>query len=140
MNKRILKICSMLVGLCLSVSVWAGNVAVIVNKDNNNAIDAALVAKIYTGEVKSWPGGGRVVTLDLPENDPTRISFSTDMIGKSVANLKSIWAQMMFSGTAVPPKVLPSDDAVKKMVSSNKNAIGYISASSLDGTVKAVLK
>jgi hypothetical protein len=29
---------------------------------------------------------------------------------------------------------------VKKMVGSNKNAIGYIRASSLDDTVKAVIK
>jgi len=39
------------------------------------------------------------------------------------------------------PKALPSDDDVKKAVSANnKNAIGYINASSADETVKVVVK
>ena len=140
MNKKILKLCLMLVGLGMSVSVWAGDVAVIVNKENDHAVDKALVDKIYTGEVKAWSNGDKILSLDLPEDNSTRLSFSKDIVGKSVESLKFTWAQMMFSGVAVPPKVLQSDAEVKKYVSDNKNAIGYIKASSLDDSVKAVVK
>lgn len=140
MNKQILKIGAMLVGLVLSTSVWAGNVVVIVNKDNNNAIDKALIAKIYRGQDKQWSDGEKIKLLDLPENSPTRDSFSNEIVGKSLSSLKYTWAQMMFSGTAVPPKVVQSDEEMKKYVSDNKNAIGYIKPSSLDDSVKAVVK
>ena len=140
MNKQILKICSMLVGFALSASVWAGDVVVIVNKDNNHAINKTLIAKIYTGKDKEWSNGDKIMLLDLPENNPARVSFSNDIVGKSVESLKFTWAQMMFSGVAVPPKVVQSDEEMKKYVTDNKNAIGYIKASSLDGSVKAVIQ
>ena len=92
------------------------------------------------GKAKEWSGGEKIVLLDLPESDPTRGSFSRDIVGKSMERLKFAWAQMMFSGAAVPPKVVQSDEEMKKYVSDHKNAIGYIKASSLDGNVKAVVK
>jgi ABC-type phosphate transport system substrate-binding protein len=140
MNKQILKMCLMLIGLGLSVSVWAGDVVVIVNKDNDNAINKALVAKIYRGQMRQWSGGEKIILLDLPESSPTRESFSSDIVGKSESSLKYAWAQLMFSGAAVPPKEVQSDEEMKKYVSDNKNAIGYIKASSLDSSVKAVVK
>ena len=140
MNKKILKLCSILVGLGLSVSVWAGNVVVIVNKDNDHAVDKSLVTKIYSGQVKAWGNGDKILPLDLPENNPERASFSSDIVGKSVTSLKFAWAQMMFAGTAVPPKELQSDADVKKYVNDNMNAIGYIKASSVDDSVKVVVK
>jgi ABC-type phosphate transport system substrate-binding protein len=140
MNKQFLKMCSMLVGLVLSASVWAGNVVVIVNKDNDQAINKALIAKIYTGKDKEWSNGDKIMLLDLPESNPARLIFSKDVVGKSVESLKFTWAQMMFSGVAVPPKVVHSDEEMKKYVSDNRNAIGYIDASSVDDSVKVVIK
>ena len=140
MNKQILKICLMLVGLGMSASVWAANIVVIVNKDNAQAIDKALVAKIYSGGVKAWSSGDKILAADMPESSPVRASFSNDIVGKSVTSLKFAWAQLMFAGTAVPPKEVKTDEDMKKFVSDNKDAIGYIDASSLDGSVKAVIK
>jgi ABC-type phosphate transport system substrate-binding protein len=62
------------------------------------------------------------------------------VLGKTVGNVKAIWAQLVFSGRALPPKQAASDDEVKKLVAGNKNAIGYIKASSVDDSVKAVIK
>ena len=61
-------------------------------------------------------------------------------MGKSVGNVKAVWAQLVFSGRALPPKQAASDDEVKKLVAANKSAIGYVKASSLDDSVKAVIK
>lgn len=120
--------------------VFAGNVIVIVNKNNHNAVDKQLVAKIYNGEVKGWESGEPIAALDLPEDNPVTASFCNDIIGKKISHMKMVWAQMMFSGQALPPKQVASDDEMKKEVSSNIDAIGYIKASSLDDTVKAVIK
>ena len=121
-------------------AVHAGDFAVIVNKDNPATVDKDTVTKIYSGELKSWKDGSPVTAIDLPESNPVRADFSSEVLGKTVANVKALWAQMIFSGKALPPKQLASDDDVKKLVSANKGAIGYVKRSSVDDSVKAVLK
>ena len=118
----------------------AGDVVVIVNKANDNSVDKTLVAKIYTGESKVWANGGSISAIDLTDDNPGRASFANDFIGKSPGSLKSLWTQNVFTGKAVPPKAMASDEDVKKAVAANKGAIGYIKASSADDTVKVVLK
>ena len=59
-------------------------------------------------------------------------------MGKNLSNMKALWAQNVFTGKAVPPKKLGTDEEVKKSVAANKGAIGYIKASSADDTVKVV--
>ena len=118
----------------------AGDVVVIVNKANDNAVDKALIAKIYTGESKVWANGGTISAIDLTDDNPGRASFANDFVGKSPAALKSLWTQNVFTGKAVPPKSMSTDEDVKKAVAANKGAIGYIKAASADDTVKVVLK
>lgn len=118
----------------------AGDFAVIVNKGNGAAVDKAAVARIYTGEMKAWSDGTPVVAVDLPDDNGTRASFCTEVVGKTVANLRAMWAQIIFSGKAMPPKQAASDEDVKKLVSSTKGAVGYIKASSVDDSVKVAFK
>jgi ABC-type phosphate transport system substrate-binding protein len=127
-------------GLAASPAAFAGDVVVIVNKNNANAIDRSLIAKIFTGEAKSWPDGTGIVAVDLTEDNPTYQSFVTDVVGKTPGSLKAAWASLMFSGKATPPKKLGSDEDVRKFVASTNGAIGYVKAASVDGTVKAALK
>jgi ABC-type phosphate transport system substrate-binding protein len=130
-------------GAALVMCLWAGaalaaDFAIIVNKANANPIDRAQVTRMYIGELKAWPDGVPVALIDLPESDPLRAQFATEVAGKSLASLKALWAQHAFSGRALPPKVLDSDAKVKEFVAANKSAIGYVKASSVDETVKAV--
>ncbi len=124
----------------LATAARAGDFAIIVNKENTSPVDKETVAKIYTGELKSWKDGAPVVAIDLPESNPVRASFSTEVLGKAVGNVKALWAQMIFSGKALPPKQVASDEDVKKLVSANKGAIGYVKQSSVDDSVKVALK
>ena len=114
----------------------AGDFIVVVNKASTVKVDKAMVTKIYQGDLRSWPDGTPVAAFDQAENSPIRASFCTDVIGKSVANLRALWAQMVFSGKALPPKQLASDDEVKKAVSGAKGGVGYIKASAIDDSVK----
>ncbi len=121
-------------------TAFSGDFVVIVNKASTATVDKATVAKIYQGELKSWPDGTPAAAIDLPEDNPIRASFSTDVVGKSVANIKALWAQLVFSGKALPPKMVASDEDVKKAVSGAKGGVGYIKASAIDDTVKVAFK
>ncbi len=125
--------------LSVTMSVQATDIAVIVNKENAGPVDVKLITEIYTGQTKLWRSGEAVLAFDLPEDAPVRAAFSTAVLGRSVSNMKALAAQNLFSGKAVPPKQVPSDEEVKKAVSGHKNAIGYIKASSVDESVKVIL-
>lgn len=141
MTQFLSKACITLVGVMLSISAWAGDVVVIVNKANTNAVDKGMMMKIYTGETTYWPdNSGPIFAIDQGEENPIRSDFYSSMLGKSAANMKALWAQNIFAGKGLPPKVVDPDAEVKKVVAANKNAIGYIRAASVDDTVKVVVK
>lgn len=124
--------------LFLAAAAYAADMVVIVNKGNTNDVSKNMIEKIYTGDMALWPNGGGIVAVDLPEDSSDRAAFTSMLLGKSVSSLKAQWAVKLFSGRATPPRVVGSDDDVKRTVAGNKNAIGYIKASSLDDSVKVV--
>ncbi len=135
--KNILLVSALL--LAFAAVSGAAEIAVIVNKDNGNAVDRAMVEKIYKGDLTQWPDGGRIEVLDLPENSDVRASFTSSLYGKSVTSLKAIWAVKLYSGRGTPPREEPSEREVKNTVSSGRNAIGYIKAADVDGSVKVIM-
>jgi ABC-type phosphate transport system substrate-binding protein len=137
MRKSIIYVALLAMG-AVSMPAMAGDYVIITNKGNTNAVDKELVAKIYRGEAKVWPNGDSVSAYDLPEDNAARATFDQEVAGKSVSQMKALWGQLIFSGKAVPPKKVESDDEVKKAVAANKGAVGYVSASSVDGSVKAI--
>jgi ABC-type phosphate transport system substrate-binding protein len=121
--------------LATSASAMAGVVA-IVNKANT-AADKATIGKLYTLEAKSWSDGTPAKLYDLSAMSE-REEFCQAYTGKSAGAIKSVWAKAVFTGRAVPPKVLDLDTDVKFEVARDKNAVGYVNESSVDGSVRAV--
>ncbi|MBP8307548.1 MAG: substrate-binding domain-containing protein [Burkholderiaceae bacterium] len=123
-----------------SAPCLADGIVVIVNRDNPNPVDREFVVRVYTGAIRGWPDGSPVFALDQPEDSETRQQFATMVLGKSVANLRAIWSQNIFTGRGMPPKVTTPDSEMKHLVATNRNAIGYIRASQLDATVRAITR
>lgn len=121
--------------LVSSASAMAGVVA-IVNKVNTSA-DKATIGRLYTLEAKSWSDGALAKLYDL-SGQSEREAFCQDYTGKSANAIRSIWAKAVFTGRAVPPKMLDSDTEVKNEVAQDKNAVGYVDESSVDGSVRVV--
>jgi ABC-type phosphate transport system substrate-binding protein len=125
-------------GLGLCAASAADDYVIIVNKDNANAVSPELVAKAYRGEAKSWPEGGNITPVALGDDNPTRIAFDKAVLGKTPSQSRALWAQLTFTGKAVPPKMADSDEDVVKAVSENKNALGYVSSKAKVDAVKVV--
>ena len=121
-----------------SLPCQADDIVVIVHKENLNPVDREFVVRVYTGSIRGWPDGSPVFALDQPEDSETRQQFATSVLGKSVANLRAIWSQNIFTGRGMPPKVTSPDSEMKRLVATNRNAIGYIRASQLDASVRAI--
>ncbi|MEI7447330.1 MAG: substrate-binding domain-containing protein [Burkholderiales bacterium] len=140
MDARIKRLAAALALAAATLPALANDVVVIGNKDNANSVDKALIAKLYTGDARSWPDGGQAVLFDQPDDNQLRGIFYTTVVGRSPAQAKAAWAQLTFSGKATPPKVVDGDAEVKRAVAANKNAVGYIKATSVDDSVKVLLK
>ena len=77
--------------------------------------------------------------VDLAEASGIRKAFSSEVVGKDVATVRSYWQQQLFTGRGVPPVVKASDAEVLAFVASRPGAIGYVSAgAALPDGVKAV--
>lgn len=132
--------CLVLFHLLAASAAWAQALVVIVNKDNPNTVDRVFVRQVYTATAKVWPDGTPVVVFDQGEESEVRENFYTSVIGKSAASMRALWSQNIFTGKGLPPRVATPDEQMKKVVAGNRNAIGYIRASTLDGSVKALLQ
>lgn len=112
-------------------------VVVILHPDNPHAADQRFVQRLYTGVLRGWPDGSPAFTLDLPEEHPLRVAFSQQWLGRSVANMRAVWAQHIFTGRGLPPRVIAGEAEMLRLVATNRNAIGYVSAATADASVKA---
>lgn len=124
--------------LATAVAAGAQEVVAIVNPENAHPIERATLVRIYTGTQRSWPDGSPVVALDQPEESEARAVFCRSILGRSAANIRAIWAQNIFTGKGLPPRVLPGDAEMKKAVAGNRGAVGYIRSPTLDSSVKAL--
>lgn len=115
-------------------------VVVIANKDNPQLIDRSYLVGIYTGRYKAWPDGSPVFTLDQSEHSPVREAFCVQFLGRTVVNMQAVWAQNIFSGRGLPPKIAAQDAEMKRIVSTNRHALGYIRASALDDSVRVMAR
>ena len=97
-------------------------------------------AALYLGKTTTLPAGGNAKLFDLSDSNPLREKFYQAATGKSASQVKSVWSRLVFSGRAVPPKELDSDDAVVKAVAADPSAVGYVDSSAVNGSVRAVLQ
>lgn len=122
-------------------NVNASGVAVIVNKNyRGSAVSSSDIKRIFLGKKRSLPGGYSVKPIDQKNSSSTRKIFYKKVVSKSNSQLKSYWSKMIFSGKGRPPKVVGADGQIKNWVKNNPGSIGYISASSVDSSVKVILK
>ena len=97
------------------------------------------VARIYLGRQRFWTDGSAIVALNLPAGAPLRERFSEALLHRDSAHLAAYWNEQYFHGI-LPPPVLSSTDAVKRYVASNPRAIGYIDATQVDDSIRAVTR
>jgi hypothetical protein len=92
------------------------------------SVDRAFVAQSFLKKVGTWGHGGVIRPVDLGRDSPVRRRFSDDILGRSIAAVRSYWQQMIFSGRGVPPPEVASDEEVLRFVRREPGAIGYVSS------------
>ena len=126
-----------LLSLLYSPTCYA-DVAVVVHPENGNQLDDKAVRKIYLAKVRKFPNGDEVIPIDMEVGTPARTEFNRKVLRKDETSLNSYWARMLFSSKGKPPKVLEDAKEMKKVISENRNAIGYLDAGDVDESVRVL--
>lgn len=113
-------------------------VAVIVHPERRVALSVGEVAQIYLRRKRFWDDGTAIVPLNLPSQAPLREYFSRIVLNQTEARLADYWNRQYFYGI-LPPATLASTAAVRRYVASDRNAIGYVPATEVDGSVRVAL-
>ena len=113
-------------------------VPVVSSKSAIKSLTLDQVADIFLGRVSHFPNGLLAVPIDLRDGSPERDRFYERIAGKSPAQVKAYWSKIIFTGRGQPPKAVSTDVDMKKLIADNLTAIGYIDASLIDDTVRAL--
>ncbi|MCG8610831.1 MAG: phosphate ABC transporter substrate-binding protein [Pseudomonadales bacterium] len=123
--------------LCFSGASLA-DVAVVINPGKDVTLNERDISRIFLAKMKTFPDGTEIVPVDLPLTSATRQLINSNLINKTESQIRAYWSKLVFTGKGLPPKELESQEAVKQMIASNANVIGYIDAALVDDTVKVV--
>jgi len=131
--------------LLLAISAFTArahaDVVVIVSaKSHVTSLTAEQTAKIFLGKKGTYPDNSVAVPIDLPVGSEIRDEFYAKVVHKNSSQLAAYWAKIIFTGDGRPPEILDSSVAIRKAVSSNPNAIGYIDKRSVNRSVRVILE
>jgi ABC-type phosphate transport system substrate-binding protein len=113
--------------------------AVIVAKDSPvSAMDADQAKRVFLGREVSLGGHSTVVVYQKDET--VRTAFETKVLGKTGSELSAYWSKQIFTGKAMAPEEVTGDAQVRAKVATTPGAIGYVTDSGVDSTVKVIFK
>ena len=102
------------------------------------AFDAEEAKKVFLGREPQLNGENITVVFQKP--GPVRDQFESTVVQRSGADLTAYWSKLIFTGKATAPVEAGGDADVKAKVNSTSGAVGYISDSAVDGSVKVLYK
>ncbi len=102
--------------------------SVIVHPTNSaTALTRDEVSRFFLKKATTWKDGRPVAPVDLGVDSPVRRNFSRATHRRDVPAIRSYWQQQIFSGRAVPPRQMDSEEEVVRFVAAFPGAIGYVS-------------
>lgn len=114
-------------------------ISVIVASSSANSPSQAEVVEMFVGAKTTWNDGTRVQIVDQPTTAVGK-QFYEQVLGRSAVEVRRTFVELVLSGQAAKPERSSTDDGVKSAVAGNPGAIGFIQSSSLDSSVKEVLR
>ena len=125
--------------LLLTGFAQAGIVVVVSKNSDLGGLTRTEVRQIFNGQLNRV-GEISVKPLDLPVAASQREVFYQQVMGKSVEQMKSYWARMIFTGRGMPPREVSSDREMTLLVGSDRKFIGYMDEADVTSDLKVVFR
>ncbi len=139
-RRALLPILGLAAGLVLgSPETAQAQISVIVGPSSSQAPSKEQVVEMFVGSRTTWGDGTKVQIVDQPTTAVGQ-QFYEKVLGQSAVDVRKTFIELVLSGQAAKPERFSSDAEVKAAVASMPGSIGFIQASSLDASVKEVLR
>jgi len=89
-------------------------------------ISKQQMKSIYLGQQTHWSNGKLIKIYKLPSKHKTHHSFVKNILGIYPYQYNRRWQKLVFSGFAVKPYEVSTEQELLKAVANTPNAIGYI--------------
>lgn len=124
----------------ISGVVWADNFAIIAHPDlKANTLSRGEVINIYMGRQKTIDDTF-LLPMDLTGSKEDRATFYKLLTGKSISEINSYWARVIFSGSGAPPRPVGDYAEMVRVVEQNRSAIGYVPVDQVSPQVKVLFR
>jgi ABC-type phosphate transport system substrate-binding protein len=135
--KTILVLAILFLSLMPSLAA-SGEIAVVANKNNPlAALSKQQIVDIFMGRTKFYSTGQRIVLLDQEIDSSARRVFYQNLVNKTLNEINSYRARLLFSGRFALPKEVSDDEMIKRL-EKDSNAIGYIEADKVNDSLKVL--
>jgi len=88
--------------------------------------------------LRKWEDGSPIRVFVMPDDHPLHISFSKNVLHVFPYQLRAAWNRLVFSGTGEEPIIVKSEQKMRAIVGATPGAIGYLSRSMIDESVKPI--
>lgn len=117
------------------------SIVVIVNPQSGvDKLSRDEIIDIFLGRYRKLPSGRMALPIDVAEASPERARFYQLLVKKSMSEMSSYWARLVFSGQTSPPFQVPDARAALELVQSSPNAIAYVDRSAVTANVRVVFE
>ena len=114
--------------------------AIVVNQSNPvEDLSFVELRRIFLGRRSRWPNGRRIAVVMMDHGQPERETVLRQIYRMSESEYRDHFVRGLYTGDVlVSPKILASPTVVRKFVFNAPGAIGYLRASDVDQSVKAI--
>lgn len=127
--------------LCVASPGFAEDTPVVVVNSityPNAFLSQNAITAIFGMRLRKWEDGSPIKVFVMPDGNPIHIAFSKYVLRVFPYQLRSAWNRLVFSGTGEEPMIVESEEKMREAISSTPGAIGYLSRSMLNESVKAI--
>lgn len=101
-------------------------------------ISQNALSAIFGMRLRKWEDGSPIRVFVLPDDNPLHVTFSKYVLRVFPYQLRLAWDRLVFSGTGDGPIKVKSEQQMRAIVGSTPGAIGYLSKSMINDSVKVV--
>jgi ABC-type phosphate transport system substrate-binding protein len=105
-----------------------------------NALSREDLRPIFQTRKTTWPDGSTVRPFNLMPTARSRQVFDEVVLGLSPELMPRYWIDRRVRGEPHPPKTVPSDVIMLKVIKSLAGAVGYLEAATVDPSVKVLAR
>lgn len=96
------------------------------------------VVNIFLGRYRRLASGITAEPVDMAGEAESRALFYRKLVGKSLAEINSYWARLVFSGKTQPPRTVALAEEALNVVAANPGALAYVDRTKADKRVVIV--